>query len=132
MWHNHRIVTAKIDLSLRKNTTLTTKTTYYDWSLLNNIVINDNYTITRKQIRYFSGDILNTLSEWRNWGFRPCPYRSCSSRMYTKQWEKYGAYQKLVDKFTSLGTSVSSTENDITTRIGKAWTIINSQIYRIK
>ena len=31
---------------------------------------------------------------------------------------------KLVDKFTYLGSSVSSTENDIDTRLAKAWTAI--------
>ena len=35
--------------------------------------------------------------------------------------------QKLVDKFTYLGSSVSSTEKDIDTRLTKAWTTINSQ-----
>ena len=33
--------------------------------------------------------------------------------------------QKLVDKFTSLGSSVSSTEKDIDTRLSKAWTAID-------
>ena len=37
-----------------------------------------------------------------------------------------GAALKLVDKFTYLGSSVSSTENDIDTRLTKAWTAINS------
>ena len=32
---------------------------------------------------------------------------------------------KLVDKFTCLGSSVSSTETDINTRLTKAWTTIN-------
>ena len=32
----------------------------------------------------------------------------------------------LVDKFSSLGSSVSSTEKDIDTRLTKAWTAINS------
>ena len=32
---------------------------------------------------------------------------------------------KLVDKFTYLGSSVSSTEKDIDTRLTKAWTAIN-------
>ena len=35
-----------------------------------------------------------------------------------------GASLKLVDKFTYLGSSVSSTENDIDTRLTKAWTAI--------
>ena len=36
-----------------------------------------------------------------------------------------GASPKLVDKFTYLGSSVSSTEKDIDTRLTKAWTAIN-------
>ena len=36
-----------------------------------------------------------------------------------------GASPKLVDKFTYLGSSVSSTENDIDTRLTKAWTAID-------
>ena len=36
-----------------------------------------------------------------------------------------GAFLKLVDKFTFLGSSVSSTEKDIDTRLTKAWTAID-------
>ena len=36
-----------------------------------------------------------------------------------------GRTLKLVDKFTYLGSSVSSTENDINTRQVKVWTIID-------
>ena len=36
-----------------------------------------------------------------------------------------GASLKLVDKFTFLGSSVSSTENNINTRLTKAWTAID-------
>ena len=36
-----------------------------------------------------------------------------------------GGFLKLVDKFTYLGSSVSSTKNDINTRLAKAWTAIN-------
>ena len=36
-----------------------------------------------------------------------------------------GSSLKLVDKFTYLGSSVSSTEIDINTRLAKAWTAIN-------
>ena len=36
-----------------------------------------------------------------------------------------GTSLKLVDKFTYLGSSVSSTENDIDTRLTKAWTAID-------
>ena len=35
-----------------------------------------------------------------------------------------GCSLKLVDKFTYLGSSVSSTENDINTRLSKVWTAI--------
>ena len=37
-----------------------------------------------------------------------------------------GSSLKLVDKFTYLGSSVSSTETDIDTRLPKTWTTINS------
>ena len=37
-----------------------------------------------------------------------------------------GGPLKLADKFTYLGSSVSSTENDISTRLAKAWTAIDS------
>ena len=36
-----------------------------------------------------------------------------------------GSSLKLVDKFTSLGSSVSSTKTDIDMRLAKAWTAIN-------
>ena len=36
-----------------------------------------------------------------------------------------GSFLKLVDKFTYLGSSVSSTEYDINLRLAKAWTAIN-------
>ena len=36
-----------------------------------------------------------------------------------------GTPLKLVDKFTYLGSSVSSTENDFETRLTKAWTVID-------
>ena len=36
-----------------------------------------------------------------------------------------GGSLKLVDKFTNLGSSVASTENDINTRLAKAWTAID-------
>ena len=37
-----------------------------------------------------------------------------------------GTSLKLVDKFTYLGSSVSSTEKDIDTQLTKAWTAIGS------
>ena len=42
---DYRIVTAKIRLSLRKNATRTTTTIPYDWALLNNKDIRDDYVI---------------------------------------------------------------------------------------
>ena len=38
-----------------------------------------------------------------------------------------GTPLKLVDKFTYLGSSVSSTEKDIDTRLTKAWTAIDQK-----
>ena len=43
---DHRLVTAKIRLSLRRNTTRTTTTVHYDKSLLNNRDITDQYALT--------------------------------------------------------------------------------------
>ena len=43
---DHRIVLAKIRLSLRRNATRTTTTVHYNWSLLNNRDIRDKYTLT--------------------------------------------------------------------------------------
>ena len=42
---DHRIVTAKIRLSLRKNATRTVTTRHYDWALLNNRDIRDKYAL---------------------------------------------------------------------------------------
>ena len=42
---DHRIVTAKIRLSLRKNATRTATTKHYDWALLNNRDIRDRYVV---------------------------------------------------------------------------------------
>ena len=42
---DHRIVTAKIRLSLRKNVTRTATTKHYDWALLNNRDIRDKYVL---------------------------------------------------------------------------------------
>ena len=45
MSSDHRIVTAKIQPSLQRNTTQTTTTVHYDWSLLNNSNIRDKYAL---------------------------------------------------------------------------------------
>ena len=45
VFRDHRRVTVKIRLSLRKNATRTTTTVPYDWALLNNKDIRDKYVI---------------------------------------------------------------------------------------
>ena len=42
---DHRIVTTKLRLSLRKNATRTATTNHYDWALLNNRDIRDKYVL---------------------------------------------------------------------------------------
>ena len=42
---DYRIVTAKLQLSLRKNATRTVTTKHYDWALLNNREIRDKYAL---------------------------------------------------------------------------------------
>ena len=42
---DHRIVTAKIRLSLRKNATRTATTKHYDWALLNNRDTRNKYAL---------------------------------------------------------------------------------------
>ena len=54
---DHRIVTTKIQLSLRRNAARIT-TVHYDWSLLNNRDIRDKYALTQKKI-----DALQEISE---------------------------------------------------------------------
>ena len=47
---DHRIVTAKLRLSLWKNATRTATTKHYDWALLNNIDIIDKYVLELRNI----------------------------------------------------------------------------------
>ena len=42
---DHRIVTVKLRLSQRKNSTRTATTKHYDWALLNNRDIRDKYAL---------------------------------------------------------------------------------------
>ena len=56
------IVTAKIHLSLHRNTMQTTKTTHYDWSLLNNRDISNKYTMTLRNKFDALWEISETLS----------------------------------------------------------------------
>ena len=59
MSSNHRIVTVKIHLSLRRNTTQTTKTTHYNGSFFNNRDINNKCTIALRN----KFDVLQEISE---------------------------------------------------------------------
>ena len=56
---DHRIVTAKKGLSLRRNATRTTTTVHYDRSLLNNKDIRDRYMLTLRN----KFDALQEISE---------------------------------------------------------------------
>ena len=49
VFSDHRIVSAKIQLSLRRNTAQITTTVHYDWSLLNNKDIRDKYALTLRK-----------------------------------------------------------------------------------
>ena len=65
MSFNHRIVTAKIRLSLQRNTAQTTTTVHYDWSLLNNRDVRDKYVlILRNKFDAIQED-RDTYSKWR-------------------------------------------------------------------
>ena len=59
MSSDHWIVTAKIRLSLWRNTAQTTTTVHYDWSLLNNRDIRDKYTLMLRN----KFDVLQEISE---------------------------------------------------------------------
>ena len=56
---DHRIVTAKIRLSLRRNAAQTTTSIHYDWSLLKSRDIRDQYTLTQRN----KFDALQNISE---------------------------------------------------------------------
>ena len=78
---NHRIVMAKIRLSLQKNATQTTSTVHYDRSLLNNRHIRNKYTWTLRNKFDALQEKTETYSEWPIWEFRQWPLRS-GSRMH--------------------------------------------------
>ena len=75
---DHRIVTAKIRLSLRKNDTRTTITVLYDWALDNNRDIRDKYTLALRSKYDALQEQKNTHSERRVWELRQRPPRSGS------------------------------------------------------
>ena len=80
---DHRIVTAKIRLNLRRNAARTTTTVQYDWSLLNNGDIKDKYTLTRRN-KVNALQKRNTNSECRIWELRKRSLRS-GSRLQTNK-----------------------------------------------
>ena len=59
---DHRIVTAKIRLSLRRNMAQTVKTTYYKWSMFNNRGISNKYKITLRDKFNVFQEISETLT----------------------------------------------------------------------
>ena len=110
---DHRIVTAKLQLSLRKNATRTA-TTKHDWALLKNRDIRDKYVLELR-------NGLETLQEKTEKG---TPYDETEYMCYNQTGDISkldGASLKLVDKFTHLGSNVSSTGKDIDTRLTKAY-----------
>ena len=59
-----------------------------------------------------------------SWPYSCCFVGCCFQELFNIAHSKSG-FLKLVDKFTYLGRNVSSTENDINTRLPKAWTAID-------
>ena len=59
---DHRIVTAKIRLSLRRNVARITTAVHYDWSLLNKRDISDKYTLTLRNKFDAPQEISETLT----------------------------------------------------------------------
>ena len=66
---DHRIVTVKLWLSLRKNTTRTATTKHYDWALLNNRDIRDICIRIKKQIRDTTREDRKRHPKWQIWEF---------------------------------------------------------------
>ena len=67
---DHRIVTAKLRLSLRKNATRTATTKHYDWALLNNRDIRDKYALLlRNRFETLQEKTEKSYPKWRIWEF---------------------------------------------------------------
>ena len=81
---DHRIVTAKIRLSLRKNVTQKTNPIPYDWDLLNYKDIRDKYVIALRNKFDALQEKTETYSEWWIWKFRQRPPRS-NSEIHTNK-----------------------------------------------
>ena len=80
---DHRIVTAKIRLSLRKNAKRTATTKHYHWALLNNRDIRDKYVLELRN-RFETLQEKREKSTRRIWKFRQCTSRG-SSEMHSNK-----------------------------------------------
>ena len=73
---DHRIVTTKLRLRLRKNATRTATTKYYDWALLNNRDIRDKYVLElRNRFETLQEKTEERYPKWRIWEFCWCTPR---------------------------------------------------------
>ena len=86
---DHRIVTAKIRLSLRKNATRTATTKHYDCALLNNRDIRDNYVLELRNRFETLQEKTEKVSKWRIWEFRQRAPRGSSELYSNKSRTKY-------------------------------------------
>ncbi len=100
----------------------------------------NGFELTKKRNRRYPAKTITDADYSDDIAFRAKPYcivwneppqALASMSMYTKLNQTGdistldGTPLKLVDKFTYLGSSVSSTEKDIDTRLTKAWTAID-------
>ena len=82
---DHRIVTAKIRLSLRKNAKRTATTKHYDWALLNNRDIRDIYVLElRNRFETLQEKTEKSTPNGEYENFRQCAPRG-SSEMYSNK-----------------------------------------------
>ena len=80
---DHRIVTAKIRLSQRKNVTRTATTKHYDWALLNNRDIRAKY-VAELRNRFETREVGKRDPKWRIWEFRQSAHRG-GSEVYSNK-----------------------------------------------
>ena len=87
---NHRIVTAKIRLSLRKNATRTATTKHYDWALLNNRDIRDKYVLElRNRFETLQEKTENGTPNDEYWNFINVQLEAAANCIPTKPRTKY-------------------------------------------
>ena len=90
VFSDHRIVTAKMRLNLRKNATRTATTKHYDWALLNNRDIRDKYVLElRNRFETLQEKTEKWYPKWRIWEFRQRTPRGGSEVYSNKPWTKY-------------------------------------------